>query len=84
MHTLLLALALHVLAGESHTLTQLQGIRVLADSQHRDRWGADGFHPSWVLDDPSSVSDFAPGGEYEVIDIGPGDPVQVVPQGSVE
>lgn len=50
---LLLILALALTVGalvHAANLAQLDGVQVVADSQHRDRWGVDGYHPFLACD----------------------------------
>lgn len=48
---LLVAMGLSGSVGAAReNLAQLDGVLAIADSQHRDRWGADGFHPEYVCD----------------------------------
>ncbi|MBI3921553.1 MAG: heparinase II/III family protein, partial [Armatimonadetes bacterium] len=37
-------------AQEPQNLARLPGARVLAESEHRDRWGLDGWHAAYVID----------------------------------
>jgi heparinase II/III-like protein/F5/8 type C domain-containing protein len=37
-------------AAAQENLARLEGVLAIADSQHRDRWGTDGFHPQYVRD----------------------------------
>ena len=91
---LLLTAFLGGVAMSAENLARHEGVFAVADSENRNRWGLDGYHAefvcrlitaaeaAFVLAESAAISEFQAGEEYAVLDVGKGDRVLVLSQGT--
>jgi len=60
----LILYAMGVSAVQAEDLSRLPGVIAVAESQHRDRWGVDGWHPSLALDGKPDTAWLSDNWEY--------------------
>ena len=59
IRAVIVLLALGGCPAHAENVALMEGVVAIADSQHRDRWGVDGYHPWLVCDGQTDAADAA-------------------------